>query len=148
MTDRSEDSVYPDDDPRRIRSLAVTTEDVVSALEANVRRDVGAVLRVTPPFNPRARARLHVAGGEGEYGDQRPLHIDPSDLVEGTPPYPTPDSTEDRLRQAGEYTPERHREQHVEAVETWRRDVASAIVSSVTVSTADGDHAVEVKALG
>ena len=39
------------DDPTVIRSLAVTADDVVAALEANERRDAAAVLRVTPPFS-------------------------------------------------------------------------------------------------
>jgi hypothetical protein len=136
------------DDPRRIRSVAVTVEDVVSALEANVRRDVEAVLRVTPPFHPRERARLHLAGGEGDYGERRPLHLDPADLLSDRPPYPTPDATEDELREAGEYTPERHRRRHVEAVETWRRAVASSLVSELAIPAGDGEHVVEVKALG
>ncbi|MFB6251790.1 MAG: hypothetical protein ABEI27_08930 [Halobellus sp.] len=48
--------------PIRIRSLAVTTTDVVDALEARVRRQRRIVLRVTPPFSGRMRARLHDAG--------------------------------------------------------------------------------------
>lgn len=144
------DSPRDPDDPRRIRSIAVTTEDVVTALEANVRRDVEAVLRVTPPFHPRERARLHRADGEGDYvGDEgRPLHVEPSSLVAEPPPYPSPDDTEDELRRAGEYTPERHRERHVEIVESWRQAVAERVVDELVLSTTGGDHAVEVKSLG
>lgn len=136
------------DDPRRIRSVAVTTEDVVTALEANVRSDAGAVLRVTPPFNARERARLHRAGGEGGYGGERPVHLDPRALVADPPPYPSPDETEDELRAAGEYTPDRHRERHVEAVAAWREAVADSLVDECALSAPDGSHAVEVKALG
>ncbi|WP_311173190.1 hypothetical protein [Halobellus ordinarius] len=50
---------YPPTDPRRIRALAVTTEDVVDAFEASVRGGRELVLRVTPPFSGRMRARLH-----------------------------------------------------------------------------------------
>ncbi|MFC6874448.1 hypothetical protein [Halobellus marinus] len=50
---------YPPTDPRRIRSLAVTTADVVDAFEASVRGGRELVLRVTPPFSGRMRARLH-----------------------------------------------------------------------------------------
>lgn len=150
MGDRSGDSPGDPDDPRRIRSIAVTTEDVVTALEANVRRDVEAVLRVTPPFNPRERARLHRADGDSGYvGEEgQPLHVEPSSLLSDPPPYPSPDDTEDELRAAGEYTPERHRERHVEAVESWRRAVAETVVDELVLSTSGGDHAVEVKALG
>jgi hypothetical protein len=150
MSDGPGEGSHDADDPRRIRSIAVTTADVVAALEANVRRDVGAVLRVTPPFNPRARARLHRAGGEGDYegSDGRPLHVDPASLVADTPPYPSADDTEDELRRRDEYTAERHRKQHVAAVEDWRDAVAESVVADLTLSTPDGDHVVEVKALG
>jgi hypothetical protein len=147
MSHRGEES-YPEDDPRRIRSVAVTTDDVVSALEANIRRDVGAVLRVTPPFHPRERARLHVTGEEGDYGDVEPLHLDPTDLVSDAPAYPTPDDTEDELRSEGEYTTDRHRDRHVEAVEGWRRTVADALRSEIAVPSPGDDHIVDVKALG
>lgn len=149
MNGRPNDSPYAPDDPRRIRSIAVTTDDVVTALEANVRRDVGAVLRVTPPFNARERGRIHRSGGEGDYeGAGESLHLDPRTLVSDVPAYPSPDDTEDELRKAGEYTPERHRERHVAAVEAWRESVASAIVEELTLPTPAGDHAVDIKSLG
>ena len=149
MRDRPDDSPYAPDDPRRVRSIAVTTEDVVTALEANVRRDVGTVLRVTPPFNARERGRIHRAGGEGDYeGAGEPLHLDPAALVDDAPAYPSPDDTEDALRQADEYTPERHRERHIAAVEAWREAVAAATVEDLAVSTPGGDHVVEIKSLG
>jgi hypothetical protein len=63
------------DDPATIRSVAVTVDDVLTALEARQRTDTRAVLRVTPPFAGRMRARLHVVGdqepdaGHGPGGD-------------------------------------------------------------------------------
>ena len=48
-------------DPRRIESLAVTESDVIDALEATARSDRDIVLRVTPPFAARMRARIHDA---------------------------------------------------------------------------------------
>ena len=45
--------------PDRIRSIAVHREDVANALEATLRSDREVVLRVTPPFSGRMRARLH-----------------------------------------------------------------------------------------
>ncbi|MFC5365691.1 hypothetical protein [Salinirubrum litoreum] len=151
MTDESEAPGVASDDPRVIRSVAVTTADVVTALEANSRRDAGAVLRITPPFAPRMRARLHRAGGEGDYGDgPRPIHVDPAALVRDRPPFPTPDDTEQALRADPdtEYSADRHRERHVERVEQWREAVRERVVESVTLSLVDGDHEVTVKALG
>ena len=46
--------------PTVIRSVAVTTADVVAALETNETTSKRAVLRVLPPFNGRMRARLHL----------------------------------------------------------------------------------------
>lgn len=136
--------------PRRIRSLAVTRDDVVTALEANQRRDADAVLRVTPPFAGRMRARLHRAGTEGGYeGDARPIHVPPERLVRDAPPFPTVDETGDELRASEEpYTRERHRERHEIAVEAWRETVRDALVDRVTLSTADGPHEVSVSYLG
>ena len=139
------------DDPTVINSLAVHADDIVSALEANAARESGAILRVTPPFNGRMRARLHVAGGEGDYDtDPEPLHISPLQLVdEGTPRYPTPDETEDKLREEEDkYTAERHREFHAERVEIWRKAVRDYFVSRTTLSTTAGPHEVTIQTLG
>lgn len=137
-------------DPRTVRSLAVTTDDVLTALEANERRGTDAVLRVTPPFAGRMRARLHVAGGEGAYdGEVTPLHIDPDAFVAEDRPYPTVDETADELRASEEtYTPERHRAWHAEAVERWRAAVRDALADTVTVSFDGGSHDVDVRYLG
>jgi len=139
------------DDPTVVRSLAVHADDVVSALEANAARDAAAVLRVTPPFNGRMRARLHLAGGEGAYDtDPEPIHVPPERFVtEDAPPYPTPDETEDALREReGEYTPERHREFHAERVEDWRASVRAHLVERTTLPTPEGAHEVSVLTLG
>lgn len=140
------------DDPTVIRVLAVHADDVVSALEANASRDVRAVLRVTPPFNGRMRARLHLAGAEGGYDtDPEPLHVDPERLVDDdAPAYPTPDRTEDELRsdREGTYTPETHRDYHVRRVETWRERVREHLLEHATVETPAGPHEVRVAILG
>lgn len=136
-----------DSDPTAIRSLAVTVEDVVTAVEA--RRDGRpVVLRVTPPFHARMRARLHLASGERD--DPEALHFDPERLLAASAPdYPTPAETEDRLRASDrEYTPEAHREFHQEAVASWREVIQNHLVSELAVETPDGPHAVSVKALG
>lgn len=140
------------DDPTVIRVLAVHADDVVSALEANASRDARAVLRVTPPFNGRMRARLHLAGAEGGYDtDPEPLHVEPERLVDdGAPAYPTPDRTEDELRSGpeGAYTPEAHRDYHADRVETWRERVREHLLEHATVETPAGSHEVRVATLG
>lgn len=140
------------DDPTVIRSLALTAEDLIAALEANARRKAGAVLRVTPPFSGRMRARLHLAGAEGDYDDQpRPLHVAPERFLDETAPaFPSVDETEDDLRTdpETEYTPERHRERHEARVETWRTAVREHVCDRATVETPGGPHEVEVSLLG
>jgi hypothetical protein len=138
----------PSDDPTAVRTLAVRTDDVVTALEANERRDAGAVLRVTPPFAGRMRARLHVEG-ERDYDPPEPLHVRPERLVGSVPPLPTPDDTEDAIRSDPEttYSRERHRERHERAVERWRAAVRDAVVGTATVETPSGPHEVAVTTL-
>jgi hypothetical protein len=138
------------DDPTVVRTLAVTTDDVVTALEANERRQAGAVLRVTPPFSGRMRARLHLAGAESDYESPEPLHVRPERLVESVPPLPTPDETEDELRSDPEatYSPDRHRERHEGALQRWRAAVRDAIARTATIETPDGKQEVDVRPLG
>ncbi|MFC7045806.1 hypothetical protein ACFQH6_10655 [Halobacteriaceae archaeon GCM10025711] len=139
-------------DPRVIRSIAVTRSDVVAAYEHNRRGGARAVLRVTPPFNGRMRARIHVEH-DAEYADAvRPIHVQPSALVDTdrVPPYPDPDETGASLRADPEatYSVEEHHERHVEAVAAWREAVGDAIVDAVDLATPDGPHRVAVKRLG
>jgi hypothetical protein len=140
------------DDPTVIRALAVTAEDLVAALEANARRDAGAVLRVTPPFSGRMRARLHLAGAEGGYeGTPRPLHVSPERLLDDdAPAFPSVDETEDELRSDPdlEYTPERHRERHERQVESWRDAVREHVREEATLETPAGSVSVTVSLLG
>ena len=138
-----------DDDPSVIRSIAVTAGDVVAALEHNrTRRDRRAVLRITPPFNGRMRARLHVESGEEPGGS---IHLDPERLVAADrPSYPRAEETEDRVREEleGEYSTDRHYEIHVEAVREWREALKGAIVDEVDIDAPGGPHRIEVKRLG
>lgn len=138
------------DDPTVVHVLAVTTDDIVSALEANVRRDADAVLRITPPFSGRMRARLHLEGAEQEYDDPSPIHLQPERFVAEPPPFPSPDETEDELRSDPEetYSPERHRDYHEAAVEAWRSEVRDALLEETTIPTSTGPHAVRVALLG
>jgi hypothetical protein len=138
------------DDPTVVDVVAVTTDDVVTALEANERRGAGAVLRVTPPFSGRMRARLHLAGAERDYDPPEPLHVPPERLVDPVPPLPTPDATEDEMRSDPEtvYSPAAHRERHERAVAEWRAAVRDAVVERATVATTAGEHEVSIATLG
>ncbi|CCQ36206.1 uncharacterized protein Nmlp_2034 [Natronomonas moolapensis 8.8.11] len=138
------------DDPTIIRALAVTTDDIVTAIEANERRDAGAVLRVTPPFSGRMRARLHLDGAESEYEDPQPLHVPPERFLGTVPAFPSPDDTEDELRSSPErtYTPERHRARHEAAVESWRERVRAAVHEAAAIDTPAGTHEVRIATLG
>ncbi|MFB6303097.1 MAG: hypothetical protein ABEH78_09590 [Haloferacaceae archaeon] len=128
------------DDPTAIRAIVVTAEDVVAALEARRRTGRRAVLRVTPPFAARMRARLHVAGRGSDDGDSRPVNLHPERLVERVPQYPEPGATgeppsdpaDDRERAA--------------SVATWRTAVGERIVDEVRLPGTD--NRVTVTALG
>lgn len=138
-------------DPTVIRSLAVTDKDVVAAVEMRTTSGRNAVLRVTPPFSGRMRARLHVEVPD-EYGDEspRPLHIDPETLLAPDPPsYPRPEETEDELRSDSdvEYSVERHHEYHTDRVNAWRERLPGAIRETATIQTAQGPHEVSIAVL-
>lgn len=139
------------DGPRTIRSIAVTAEDAVRAYEASERNDRETVLRVTPPFSGRMRARLHVPGAGDPTGDPAPVHVDPAALFDDRlPAYPEPADTEAELREDSdlEYSTERHHERHVDRVREWRERARSAIADRVEIETPSGPHAVEVTVLG
>lgn len=135
-------------DPSVVRSIAVTVDDVVAAHEANRQRDAGMVLRVTPPYSGRMRARLHRVDAVPA---EEFVHVRPADLLaDDAPAYPHPDETADALRADPdvEYTRDRHRTRHEAAVETWREAVRDHLVDQVALRTPDGPHLVEVKPLG
>lgn len=141
----SDDGSAATTDPTAITRIAVTADDVVTALETNWRSDRHTVLRITPPFSARMRARLHRRVPDDD-GDA--VHVEPSALVADPPAYPHPDETADRLREAGTYTTERHHDHHAEAVEAWREAVRDAFVDAVELSTPAGPHRVGVAYLG
>ena len=138
-------------DYRDIRSLAVHAEDVVTAFEANRTPGSRAVLRVTPPFAGRMRARLHVEGGEAYSKTPRPLHVDPETLLdsERVPAYPEATGTEERLRAdpETEYSIDRHHALHTRRVAAWRDAVADAVVATAELDGPRGLHPVRVLAL-
>jgi len=135
------------DDPTAIRSIAVRGDDLAAALEAEMRSGGDAVLRITPPFSGRMRARLHVPG-EDTYDAPAPIHVSPRELVDEPPAYPESAETEDALRADpdAEYTRERHRERHRDAVAAWREAVRECVVDEVTLAT-DDEHRVAVSVL-
>jgi len=142
------------DGPERIRSIAVHREDVASALEATLRSDREVVLRVTPPFSGRMRARLHVLDADGLDGGtvdgddpSAPIRVDPRTLVASVPPYPEVDETAAEHPDADVET---RRKRHAEAVEAWRERVRESIVESVDVDGGtDGEsREIRVTALG
>jgi hypothetical protein len=133
-----------------VHSIAVSATDLVTALETARRTGKDAVLRVTPPFSGRMRARLHVTGSDS-YDDPAPIHVDPEALLtEDAPTYPTPAETADELRAdpSESYSRERHHERHSAAVDGWRETVLDAVVDTVTIPTQSGGHEVAVTVLG
>jgi len=149
---REQPSDREPDDPRRIRSLAVHREDVANALEATLRSDSRVVLRVTPPFSGRMRARIHrVSDGAGEPAE--PIHVDAADLVDPLPAYPEVDDT---VADHPDADVETRRERHAEAVAEWRTAVRKAVGGSVELAVdaeagSEGPattHTVDVTPLG
>lgn len=138
-------------DPTVVNAIAVTVEDVVAAVEMNRTSARQAVLRLTPPFSGRMRARLHVEQGEPYAETPEPIHILPGDLLaDDAPSYPRPADTGDELRAdpAVEYTVERHRERHAAAADAWREAVPRAIRDELTLETHAGSWRVTVSTLG
>jgi len=153
MADRRSDR--ESDDPGVIRSIAVTVDDVVTALEANASADRGAVLRVTPPFSGRMRARIHVDDGGGYEGDAEPIHLDPTTLVEEVPAYPTADETsayptadETSAGNADSDDIETRRQRHTERLAEWRSTVRERLRERISVDHPDGTLDVQLHALG
>jgi hypothetical protein len=143
------------DDPRVIRSVAVTVEDVIAALEANQSADRGAVLRITPPFAERARARIHVAGGEGQYeGETPPIHLDPASLVTTVPTYPTADDTASDYTATGDDSDtgdddyESHQRRHTDRLETWRNTVRRRFREEIAIDVDSETITVRLLTLG
>ncbi len=135
-----------DRDPTTIRSLAISPDDAVDAFVYGRENPGEGVLRVTPPFHGRMRARIHVY-----HVDDAPatgaVHVAPAEVLEDdvVAAYP---SLEDELEDADDAETERIRERHAEAVEAWRDRARTALVDSVTLETDAGTHRVDVKSLG
>lgn len=146
-----------------IRSIAVHREDVVTALEATLRSDRDVVLRITPPFSGRMRARIHdrsdvdrsdERSGSGEAADS--IHLSPAELVDDVPPYPEPDETAQELRSSDcdertdseGYDIDEHYDRHSTAVAKWRETVGASVSDRVTVGDGAAAHEIDVFPLG
>jgi hypothetical protein len=141
----------PSEDPTVIHSLVIHLEDLFAAFEVTRQRGRQAVLRVTPPFSGRTRARLHVPQDDEYDAAPRPVHVAPERLLaENAPEYPHPDVTEDALRDDPDhqYTVERHRERHEAAVETWRASARDYVRDSITIKASGTAWTADVVVLG
>lgn len=136
-------------DPTVIRSIAVTAEDVVSALELNRTSPERAVLRITPPFSGRMRARLHVEVEDSYDQQPAPVHVDPDDLVADPPAYPLPAETEDELRSDPEktYSVDRHHDRHRQRIQGWREAIPPRVRERILLETPRGSCEVAVTLL-
>ena len=144
-------------DPAVIRSLAVSAEDVVDAFVYTQLNPGHAVLRVTPPFHGRMRARLHVSREPG--AETGAIHIQPRQLLESSvvAAYPTLESvdvggeseSESELELESEPQtasgPETIRDTYQEALETWRERALEEIVETVAFETDNGEKHADVK---
>ncbi|WP_336337096.1 hypothetical protein [Haloarcula brevis] len=134
-----------DTDPTDIRAVAISATDLVAAIEATADGSE-TVLRITPPFSGRMRARLHVVQPDE---DDETVHLAPDALLTAdAPPYPTPDDTADELRAADDetYSVERHRTYHEQRLAEWRASLPDYVVDNTTVG--DTGHDVTVSLLG
>lgn len=135
------------EDPAVVQTVVIAAADLVAALESSYRTgDEDAVLRMTPPFSGRMRARLHVQRGQ-DVGEPPPVCLRPTSLVEETcPAPPEPDEIEDTLRAdpVATYTIERHRERYRAALDHWRASVPDHVVREVTSPATETEITVSI----
>lgn len=122
--------------PATVHTAVVTASDLVSALETSYRGGgETVVLRITPPFSGRMRARLHrYRESDGAKSDA--VHLDPHALVtDDCPVPPEPDDGEDALRTDPDatYTIDAHREWYQETLDQWRAEVPEHVREEVTL---------------
>ena len=111
-------------DPTVVNTVVVTVSDVVAACEACDRNRQETVLRITPPFSGRMRARLHVADVDAIYEEPAPIHVHPRTFLSDLPPYPGSDP------------------------DAWRSLAASSLREEATIETDRGTTTVRVVGLG
>lgn len=132
------------DDPTAIRSVAVSPADVVDAYVYTRRNPETAVLRVTPPFHGRMRARLHVYHLD-DAAETGAIHIAPGGLLE--------DAVRERyprleLDADASDAPERLRSRRETALDRWREVARESLVDAVVVETSTGSHRIAITPLG
>lgn len=127
-------------DPTVVELVVVTAADLVTALESTRRTgNADTVLRMTPPFSGRMRARLHVHRGR-EPEDQTPVALPAAAFVDDRcPAPPDPDGVEDALRAdpTETYSVERHRERYRVALRQWRSSVPEYVRAEVQLPGRD-----------
>ncbi|MFB6175775.1 MAG: hypothetical protein ABEI99_01275, partial [Halobaculum sp.] len=96
----------------------------------------------------RMRARLHIAGEEGDYAETKPVHITPTVLVDPVPAYPTAAETAAELDDGVAPNTDQHRQTHTDRLDEWRDSVRDSLVDATEIDTAAGAVAVEVRWLG
>ena len=138
-------------DPTDITAIAVRHDDMVAAFEANERgTERQTVLRVTPPYSGRMRARLHREGNESYEPGADAIHVRPATLLSEPPALPHPDETEDQLRSDPDqtYTTASHRALHERRLEEWREEIVRRFVDTVALDLANKTHTVDLVVIG
>ncbi|QLG48435.1 hypothetical protein [Natrinema halophilum] len=138
------------DDPTAIRSVALSPEDAADAYVYSRENPGDAVLRVTPPFHGRMRARIHVYRVD-DTELTGAVHLSPGDVIadEVVAAYPgleteLADSVEDDTPDGADEI----RKRHAEAVAEWQDRARESIVDVITLETDDGPREVDVKRIG
>ena len=136
-----------DDDPTAIRSLALSPADAADAYVYSQENPGEAVLRATPPFHGRMRARIHVYRVD-DTELTGAVHVSPAAVIEDEVVADYPDLESALADVDDPDAADEVRERHAEAVADWQERARESIVDSVTLETADGPHRVDVKTLG
>lgn len=135
-----------DDDPTAIRSIALSPGDAASAYAYTQENPGEAVLRVTPPFHGRMRARIHVYRDDDAHVTGS-VHVPPGAVIadDVVDEYP---SLEANLEDADPSETEQVRKRHADAVEEWQDRARESIVDAVSLALENGSHRVEIKRVG
>ncbi|MCU4926300.1 hypothetical protein OB905_09940 [Halobacteria archaeon AArc-dxtr1] len=125
------------DDPTVIRSLAIAVEDVLDAAVYNRENPGTAVLRVTPPFHGRMRARLHVYR-EDDRELTGAIHVPPRSFLPKRTRTAYPDF-ESRPPDVGS-----DGEDEDGPIDNWRSQARDSLRETVTIDTGEKSHTVSV----
>ncbi|APW97867.1 hypothetical protein CHINAEXTREME_08770 [Halobiforma lacisalsi AJ5] len=135
-----------DDDPSVIQSIAISPDDAVDAYVYTRENPGEAVLRITPPFHGRMRARIHVYRVDDAHVTGA-VHVSAAEVIEDDVLEEYPE-LEGELEAVDDAEAERIRKRHAEAVEEWQERAADAIVDAVALEVDGERREVEVKPLG